>query len=137
MTASKPGRPWSFRLFCLWIGVLALLSLTRAATLFWQMPTLIQLGLPSHRWAAVLSAVWGVGLLAGAVGLWLRREPARWAVLILVPVYYLTYGVYLFLSTQASYGQTRLGPYAVLALLATAFSTWFLTWRRTRQMFQP
>jgi hypothetical protein len=136
MTASKPKRPWSFRIFCLWIAVLGLISLTRAAILFWQMPTLAQLGLPT-RWAmAVLSAVWGLGLVAGAVGLWLRREPARWAVLALVPAHYVSYGVYLLVSTKADYGQSRLGPYTVLALLATGFSTWFLTWRRTREMFQ-
>lgn len=80
---------------------------------------------------AILSAVWGVGLLAGAVGLWLRWEPARWAVLFLVPAYYLTHWLDWLLSTR-----DRIAPYTVFALLAVAYSTWFLTRRRTRQQFK-
>ena len=136
MTATKPKRPWSLRLFCLWIAVLGLVNLTRAAALFWQMPTLAQLGLSTHWATAVLSTVWGLGLLAGALGLWLRRNLARRAVLFLVPAQYLSYWIYLFTCTKASYGQTRLGPYTVVVLLAAAFSTWFLTQRRTREIFR-
>jgi len=131
-----PKRPLSLIVFAVWIATLGLISLARSALHLRQMPVLLALGLATNWPIVALGVVWGVGLLGGAVGLWLRWMPARWAVLLLVPAYYLTHWLDWMLSTQASYGRSRIGPYTVLALLAIAYSTWFLTRRRTRQQFQ-
>ena len=136
MKLRTPKRPLSLIVFAAWIATLGLISLTRSALHLRQMPVLLELGLATNWTVVALGVVWGVGLLGGAVGLWLRWAPARWAVLLLVPAYYLTHWLDWMLSTQASYGRSRIGPYTVLALLAIAYSTWFLTWRRTRQQFQ-
>jgi hypothetical protein len=77
-----------------------------------------------------------VGLLAGAVGLWIRWEPARWGVTFLVPAYYVTYWLYTVLSSRADYARPRIGLYTVFVLLVIAYSTWFLTRRGTRQQFR-
>jgi len=39
-------------------------------------------------------------------------------------------------TTRAGYARGRIGPYTIFALLVIAYSTWFLTRRRTRQQFQ-
>ncbi len=39
-------------------------------------------------------------------------------------------------TTRTDYACGRIGPYTILALLMIAYSTWFLTRRRTRQQFQ-
>jgi hypothetical protein len=135
MKAAKPKRPLSFKLFVAWIAILGGLSLTWSFLRYQQIPLLDQFGLPPNWPVVILGVVWGVGLLAGAVGLWLRWEPARWAVLFLVPAYYLTQGVYSALTTQASYGRNQIWPYTIFALLVIAYSTWFLTRRRTREQF--
>jgi uncharacterized membrane protein len=133
---STSKRPLSLTLFAVWIAILSVISLTRAFMLFQQIPVQVALGLPANWTMAILSAVWGAGLLAGAVGLWLRWEPARWAVLFLVPAYYLTHWLYWKLSARADYARGQIGPYTIFVLLVIAYSTWFLTWRRTRQQFQ-
>jgi hypothetical protein len=133
---SKPKRPLSLALFSAWVAILAGISLMRAFMLLQQIPLRVELGLPANWTMAVLSLVWGVGLLAGAVGLWLRREPARWAVLLLVPAYYLTHWLYLILSSRASYARGQMWRYTIFALLVVAYSTWFLTRHRTRRQFR-
>ncbi len=135
-TESKPKRPLSLTFFAVWIAILGVLSLTRAFTLYRPLPAPFEPNLPANWTTAVLSVVWGVGLLAGAVGLWLRWEPARWAVLILVPAYYLTHWLYSVLTSRASYALSQMGPYTVFALLVIAYSTGFLTRRRTREQFR-
>jgi hypothetical protein len=132
----KIQRPFSLILFCAWIAILGVISLTRAFMLFQQIPLQVELGLPTSWTMAILSAVWGVGLAAGAVGLWLRWEPARWAVTLLVPAYYVTHWLYSLLSSRASYARGRIGTYTVFALLVIAYSTWFLHRRRTRRQFR-
>lgn len=136
MNSSRLKRPLSFKLFAAWIAILGIVSLTRSAVLLQQAPMLIELGLSANWVMAILGVVWGVGLLAGAVGLWLRREPARWAILFLVPAYYLTHWLDWLLSARAGYARGRIEPYTVFALLVIAYSTWFLTRRRTRQQFE-
>ena len=135
MKPSKPKRPLSFILFAVWIAVLGGLSLTWSIVRFMQMPVLVGLGLPVNWAVAIVGLAWGVALLAGAVGLWLRWEPARWAVLFLVPAYYLTQGLDWLLSVRAGYARGQIGPYAAFALLVIAYSTWFLNRRRTREQF--
>ncbi len=132
----KPKRPPSLILFAVWIAVLGGISLARSVLLLRQIPEPVELDLPANWTVAILGIVWGVGLLAGAVGLWLRWQPARWAVLLLVPIYYLTHWLQTVLTTRASYGQGRILPYTVLALLAIAYSTWFLSRQCTRQQFR-
>jgi uncharacterized membrane protein len=132
----KVKRPLNLIVFALWIAILGVISLMRSALLFQQMPTLLELGLAANWMTAALGMVWGVGLLGGAVGLWLRWEPARWAVLLLVPAYYLTHWLDWQFSARAGYARGRIGPYTVLSLAAIAFSTWFLARQRTRQHFQ-
>ena len=132
----KAKRPLSFKLFAAWIAILGGISLIRAFLLFRQIPLLVGLGLPANWTVAILGVVWAVGFLASAVGLWLRWEPARWAVLLLVPAYYLTHWLDWTLSARAGYARGRIGPYTIFALLVIAYSTWFLTRRRTRQQFQ-
>ena len=138
MKPSKPrrNRPPSFILFAVWIAILGGLSLTWSIVRFQQMPTLLGLGFPTNWAVATLGLAWGMGLLAGAVGLLLRWEPARWAVLFLVPAYYLTQGLDWLLSVRAGYASGRIGLYIVFSLLVTAYNTWFLTWRRTREQFK-
>ncbi|UCC63295.1 MAG: hypothetical protein JSV36_21600 [Anaerolineae bacterium] len=136
MKLRNPKRPLSLIVFAAWIATLGLISLARSALHLWQVPVLLELGLATNWPVVTLGMVWGLGLLGGAGGLWLRWAPARWAVLLLVPAYYLTHWLDWMLSIQASYGRSRIGPYTVLALLAIAYSTWFLTRRRTRQQFQ-
>jgi hypothetical protein len=136
MNISKPKRSLNFKLFVAWIAILGSISLVRSALLFQQVQTLAELGLPANRTMAILGLVWGVGLVAGAAGLWLRWEPARWAVLLLVPAYYLTHWLDWFFSARAGYASRRIGAYTILALLVIVYSTWFLTRRRTRQQFR-
>jgi uncharacterized membrane protein len=136
MLPEKPKRPLSFKLFAAWIAILGVGSLVRSALLFQQCPVLVELGLPANWTIVILGIVWGVGLLVGAVGLWLRWKPARWAVLLLVPAYYLTHWLDWMLSARAGYARGRIGPYTVFALLVIAYSVWFLTRHRTRQQFQ-
>jgi hypothetical protein len=133
---SRSKRPLSLTLFAAWIAILSGISLTRAFMLLQQIPVRVELGLPANWTMAILSVVWGAGLLAGAVGLWLRWEPARWAVLLLVPAYYLTHWLYWRLSTRADYARSQIWPYTIFALLVIVYSTWFLSRRRTRQQFQ-
>lgn len=135
-TEKKPKRPWSLIFFAVWIAILGGVNLMRAAILFQQIPLLAKLGIPTNWTVAILGTVWGVGLVAGAVGLWFRWEPARWAILLLVPAHYLTQWLYSMLTTQASYGQGQIWPYTVFALLVITYSTWFLTRRPTRQQFK-
>ena len=134
--SAKPKRPLNFILFVVWIAILGIVSLTWSFVRFQQIPTLIKLGRPPSWAVVILGVVWGVGLLAGAVGLWLRWEPARRAVLFLVPAYYLTQWLNSIATTQASYSRDRIWTYTIFALLVVAYSTWFLTRRRTRQLFQ-
>ena len=136
MPPEKLKRPLSFKLFTVWVAILGGISLTRSALLFQQMPTLVELGLPANWTVAILGILWGVGLVAGAVGLWLRWEPARWAVLLLVLAYYLTHWLDWMLSARAGHARGRIGPYTVFALLVIAYSTWFLTRRSTRRQFR-
>lgn len=136
MKSSKPKRPLSFTLFAIWIAVLGGLSLTWSIVRFLQMPVLLELGLPANWAVSILGLAWGVGLLASAVGLWLRWEPARWAVLFLVPAYYLTQGLDWLLSVRAGYARGQIGLYIAFALLVIAYSTWFLNRRRTREQFR-
>jgi hypothetical protein len=136
MNTSKPKRPLSFKLFVAWIAILGSISLVRSALLFQQIPMLVELGLPANWTMAMLGLVWGVGLVAGAAGLWLRWEPARWVVLLLVPAYYLTHWLDWFFSARAGYASRRIGPYTILALLVVVYSAWFLTRRRTRKQFR-
>lgn len=136
MSDTTPKRPLNLTLFAVWLAILGGISLARSTLLWQQAPALTELGQPTNGAVVVLGIVWGMGLLAGAVGLWLRREMARRAVLFLVPAYYLTQWLYAALTTRASYGLSRLGPYTALALLVVAYSTWFLTRRRTRQQFR-
>ena len=132
----KAKRPLSFKLFAAWIAILGGISFIRSFMLFKQIPLLVGLGLPANWTVAILGVVWAVGFLASAVGLWLRWEPARWMVLLLVPAYYLTHWLDWALSARAGYARGRIGPYTIFALLVIAYSTWFLTRRRTRQQFQ-
>jgi len=132
----KPKRPLGLILFPAWIAVLGVISLTRAFMLFQQIPLQVELGLPANWTMAALSTLWGVGLVAGAVGLWLRWESARWAVTFLVPAYYVTHWLYAVLSSRANYARSQMGTYTIFALLVIAYSTWFLTRRRTRQQFR-
>ena len=138
MKSSKPKRkrPLSFILFVVWIAILGGLSLTWSAVRFQQMADLAQLGTAPNWVVATLGLAWGLGLFAGAVGLWFRWEPARWAVLFLVPVYYLTQGLDWLLSVRASYALSQIAPFTIYALLVIAYSTWFLTRRRTREQFE-
>jgi len=136
MLHKKPARPLSLILFAVWIAILGGISLGRSILLFQQVAMSVDPSLEANRAVALLGVVWGVGLLAGAVGLWLRWEPARWAVLLLVPAYYLTQWLHVVLTSRASYARGQIGPYTILALAAVAYSTWFLTRRRTRQQFR-
>jgi len=136
MSNAATKRPLNLTLFAVWIAILGGISLARSALLWQQVPVLTELGRPTNGIVIVLGIVWGMGLLAGAVGLWLRRELARRAILFLVPAYYLTQWLYAALTSRASYGLGRLGPYTALALLVVSYSTWFLTRRRTRQQFR-
>jgi hypothetical protein len=126
MSLPQPKRPLSLILFAVWIAILGGISLGRSILLLQQIAMSVDPSLEANRTVAILGILWGVGLLAGAVGLWLRWQPARWIVLLLVPIYYLTQWLHTVLTTRASYGQGRILPYTVLALLAIAYSTWFL-----------
>ena len=136
MPKERANRPFSLTLFSIWIAILGGISLIRAFTLFQQIPMLVEWGLPANWTMALLSAAWGVGLLAGAVGLWLRWEPARWVVTLLAPAYYVTYWLYTVLSSRADYASPQIRRYTVFVLLVIAYSTWFLTRRGTRQQFR-
>lgn len=136
MKDHKPKRPLSFIVFALWIVTLGAISLMRSALLIQQISVLVEFGVPANWTVAILGMVWGVGFLVSVVGFWLRWEPARWAILLLVPAYYLTRWLDVMLSTQASYGLSQIGPYTVFALLVIAYSTWFLTRRPTREQFR-
>ena len=135
-TPTRPKRPLNFKLFVVWIAILGIVSLTWSFVRFQQIPALIKFGRPPNWAVVILGVVWGVGLLAGAVGLWLRWEPARWAVLFLVPAYYLTQWLNSIATTQASYGRDRIWTYTIFVLLVVAYSTWFLSRRRTRELFR-
>jgi hypothetical protein len=136
VSISKPTRPLSLIIFAIWIAILGGISLGRSILLLQQIAMSVDPSLEANRMAAILGIVWGAGLLAGAVGLWLRWEPARWAVLLLVPTYYLTQWLHVVLTSRASYARSQIWPYTILALSAVAYSTWFLTRRRTRQQFR-
>jgi hypothetical protein len=110
---STSKRPLSLTLFAVWIAILSGISLTRAFMLLQQIPVRVELGLPAN---------WTMAIL---------REPARWTVLLLVPAYYLTHWLYWRLSTRADYARGQIWPYTIFVLLVIAYSTWFLTWRRT------
>jgi len=133
--SSKPKCPWSLKFFAAWIALLGMIGLTRAFVLFQPLPLPLQ-GLPLNWTMIILSVMWGLGLLASAVGLWFRWEPARRAALFLVPAYYLTHWLSLIFFTRASYGRAQIGPYTIFVLLVIAYSTWFLVRRATRRQFQ-
>ena len=133
----KARRPLLLRVLVLWLLGLAVISSWRGLTLWQQRTLLAELGSKLSPPALVvlvsLSALCGVGLIASAVGLWLRHRLAAVGARAVIVVYYAIVQAYSWLFLQSGLLWERRWVSLGLALGAIGLTYGALSWPRSRQ----
>ena len=122
--------------FALWVLALGGYSLARAWVLLRQWPVLVKLGASVNLLVIAWSVLWGAGLVAASVGLWLRREWGRRLALVCIPLYYLCGLINQFVFVRSEFWRDRDVAMVVTAIAVNAFALWFLSRRNIRRQFK-
>ena len=122
--------------FALWVLALGGYTLARAWVLLRQWPVLVKLGASVNLLVIAWSVLWGAGLVAASVGLWLRREWGRRLALVCIPLYYLCGLINQFVFVRSEFWRDRDVAMVVMAVAVNTFALWFLSRRSTRRQFE-
>jgi hypothetical protein len=122
---------------CTWLLALGVISVWRAVVL-WDVRVLLA-ELESRLSPALLhlfvgiGVACGIGLLASACGLWLRREWGRLAACVFVPCAYVNTQLYIWGFARSGLLWRRRWVMLVVAVCASAGTVAALTWHRSRK----
>lgn len=135
-TTARFKRPLLLWASALWLFALGVIDGWRSITLWQTRRLLAELGSSLSPSVSVLLALgWaicGAGLIAAAIGLWLRREWARHVARAGIVVHVIMIQVYTWAFVRTGLLWERRWSTLVLSILATAAGFTALTWSRSR-----
>ena len=136
-TEARSKRPLLLWASALWLLGLGAVDLWRSVTLWQTRRLLAELGSTlSPLVSTLLASGWaicGLGLLAAAVGLWLRREWARHLARAALVAHLTLFQVYTWAFVRTGLLWERRWSALVLGILAAGISFMALTWSRSRR----
>lgn len=133
----KEKRPVWLWALVLWMLALAAISVWRGLVWWRERALLAELGstlsLPMWTLFAVLSMLCGGGLSISAVGLWWRREWARWSAQAFLPFHFVIIQTYTWLFVQTGLMWERRWVSLILSFVGVGVGVGALSWRKSRK----